>query len=109
MRFKEQVAVITGAASGIGLAVAKRLIQSEARVVLLDINKEALEDEFGGFPQQAMIFGMDITQQAEVRKRVDAAAAAWGRIHPQLAQRVPRNKPKRPTRAVYAPSRKPMS
>ena len=80
MRFKEQVAVITGAASGIGLAVAKRLIQSEARVVLLDINKEALEEEFGGFPQQAMLFGMDITQQAEVRKSVDAAAAAWGRI-----------------------------
>jgi 3-oxoacyl-[acyl-carrier protein] reductase len=80
MSFNEQIAVVTGAASGIGLAVAKRLIQGEARVVLLDINKEALEDEFGEFSQQAMLFGIDITKQTNVKNAVDAAASEWGRI-----------------------------
>jgi 3-oxoacyl-[acyl-carrier protein] reductase len=80
MSFKEQVAVITGAASGIGLAVAKRLIQGGARMVLIDINKEALEHEFGDSLQQAMLFGIDITKQADVKSAVDSAASEWGRI-----------------------------
>jgi 3-oxoacyl-[acyl-carrier protein] reductase len=80
MNFKGQVAVITGAASGIGLAVAKQLLEDEAQVVLLDINKEVLEKVFGAFPQQAMIFGTDITDQPAVKGAVDVAAAHWGRI-----------------------------
>jgi NADP-dependent 3-hydroxy acid dehydrogenase YdfG len=47
-------------------------------VVLLDINKEVLEKVFGAFPQQAMIFGIDITDQSAVKTAVDAAAAHWG-------------------------------
>ncbi|HZH96824.1 MAG TPA: SDR family NAD(P)-dependent oxidoreductase, partial [Flavisolibacter sp.] len=74
------VAVITGAASGIGLAVTKQLLEDEAQVVLLDINKEVLEKVFGAFPQQAMIFGTDITDQSAVKTAVDAAAAHWGRV-----------------------------
>jgi 3-oxoacyl-[acyl-carrier protein] reductase len=80
MNFKEQVAVITGAASGIGLAVAKQLLAHGTYVVLLDINKEALEKEFGNIPQQAILFGIDITDQAEVEKAINTGAAQWGRI-----------------------------
>jgi 3-oxoacyl-[acyl-carrier protein] reductase len=80
MNFKGQVAVITGAASGIGLAVAKQLLEDEAQVVLLDINKEVLEKVFSAFPQQAMVYGIDITDQPAVKVAVDAAAAHWGRI-----------------------------
>ncbi|HZH37960.1 MAG TPA: SDR family NAD(P)-dependent oxidoreductase [Flavisolibacter sp.] len=80
MKFTEQVAVITGAASGIGLAVAKQLLAFGARVVLLDINGEGLEKSFGNFPQQVVLFGIDITNQAEVDKAINTAAAQWGRI-----------------------------
>lgn len=80
MNFKAQVAVITGAASGIGLAVAKQLLAVEANVVLLDINKESLEKEFGDSSLQAMLFGIDITDQPAVKNAVDTAAAHWGRI-----------------------------
>lgn len=79
MNFKEQVAVVTGAASGIGLAVAKKLMAYEARVVLLDINKEALEKEFGG-SSQTMLFGIDLTDQSAVKSAIDTGAATWGRI-----------------------------
>ncbi len=80
MSFKGKVAVITGAASGIGLAVAQRLLQREAFVVLLDINKEALEKEFKDSQQLVMLFGVDITDQLAVKNAVDMAAGKWGRI-----------------------------
>jgi 3-oxoacyl-[acyl-carrier protein] reductase len=80
MNFKEQVAIITGAASGIGLAVTKQLLAFGARVILLDINKESLEKEFGSMPQNALLFGIDITVQPEVDKAINEGAAHWSRI-----------------------------
>jgi 3-oxoacyl-[acyl-carrier protein] reductase len=80
MNFANQVAVITGAASGIGLAVTKQLLAGGANVVLLDINKGSLEKEFGNLPQQAVLFGLDITIQSEVDRAINAGAARWGRI-----------------------------
>jgi 3-oxoacyl-[acyl-carrier protein] reductase len=74
MDFKEQVAVITGAASGIGLALAKQLLEFGTRLVLLDINKASLENEFGNMPQQALLFGVDITNQLEVAKAINTGA-----------------------------------
>jgi 3-oxoacyl-[acyl-carrier protein] reductase len=80
MNFNEQVAIITGAASGIGMAVTKKLLAFGARVILLDINKESLEKEFGSMPQQALLFGIDITVQSEVDKAINEGAAHWSRI-----------------------------
>ena len=79
MTFKGQVAIITGAASGIGLAVAKQLLAYEASLILLDINKEALINKFGDDPR-AMIFGIDLTDQSKVKDAIDAGAAKFGRI-----------------------------
>jgi 3-oxoacyl-[acyl-carrier protein] reductase len=80
MNFKKQVAIITGAASGIGLAVTKQLLAFGARVILLDIDKESLEKEFGSMPQNALLFGIDITVQSEVDKAINEGAAHWSRI-----------------------------
>jgi NAD(P)-dependent dehydrogenase (short-subunit alcohol dehydrogenase family) len=79
MRFKEQVAVITGAASGIGLAVAKRLIQGEARVVLIDINKEALEKSLAVSRSRQCFLALISRNRLSV-KAIDTAASEWGRI-----------------------------
>ena len=79
INFKNQVAVVTGAASGIGRAVAKNLLASETQVILLDINQEALQKEFKDSPQ-AMLFGIDLTEQPAVKKAIDSGADHWGRI-----------------------------
>ena len=43
MRFHDKVTIITGRASGIGLAVAKRLATEGARIVLVDYNQANLD------------------------------------------------------------------
>jgi len=76
--FEGQVAVITGAAAGFGLAVATRLAEEGARVVLVDVAADALHsaaEKLGGLPVVA-----DVSQESEVDKYVAAAVQAHGRI-----------------------------
>jgi 3alpha(or 20beta)-hydroxysteroid dehydrogenase len=73
-----QVAVITGAANGFGLAVAQRLADEGARLVLVDRDAEGLHaaaEKLGGLPVVA-----DVSQESEVDGYVAAAVEAHGRI-----------------------------
>src|ERR1700689_4919539 len=73
-----QVAVITGAANGFGLAVATRLADEGAKLVLVDRDAEALHaaaEKLGGIPVVA-----DVSQEAEVNAYVAAAVDVHGRI-----------------------------
>jgi len=45
MRFKDKVAIITGAASGIGLLTAQRFAEEGARALLIDVNRDAVAAE----------------------------------------------------------------
>jgi 2-dehydro-3-deoxy-L-rhamnonate dehydrogenase (NAD+) len=76
--FKEQLAIVTGAASGLGLAIAKKLRAEDAHVAMLDLNKEALEaaaDQIG-----AIAFAVDLTNEAQVNNVVSQIAERFGRI-----------------------------
>jgi len=79
-RFYGQVAVVTGAASGLGLAISKRLLDEGAKVALLDIDKAGLESRFDGFKEKSRLFPIDITNQALIEKTVQAIVAEFGRI-----------------------------
>jgi NAD(P)-dependent dehydrogenase (short-subunit alcohol dehydrogenase family) len=78
--FNGQVAIVTGAASGIGLAIAKMLLSRGARVVLLDLNSKGLEEAYSPYGDSALPISIDVTDQALVEKTVGDIAARYVKI-----------------------------
>jgi 3alpha(or 20beta)-hydroxysteroid dehydrogenase len=77
-RFDGQVAVITGGAAGFGLAVATRLAESGASLVLVDVVPDALHAAAEKLGALAVV--ADVSQESEVDKYVAAAVEAHGQI-----------------------------
>jgi NAD(P)-dependent dehydrogenase (short-subunit alcohol dehydrogenase family) len=83
MIFKNKVAIITGAASGMGLLTAQKLVEEGAKVVLTDVNAEALaaaaEDirKNGG---EAVGIQVDVRNYEQVKKAADTALEKYGSI-----------------------------
>jgi len=77
-----KVALVTGAARGIGLAVAQRFMEETYRVVLLDIDADALQNTVAGFPQRDEVIAVecDVASPSQVTGAVAKAAARFGRI-----------------------------
>jgi NAD(P)-dependent dehydrogenase (short-subunit alcohol dehydrogenase family) len=80
MRLKDKVAVVTGAGSGIGLAVARRFVAEGARVVAVDWHAEAMAAaarEIGG-----SIIGMtgNVADEGDSNAMIDRALAEFGRL-----------------------------
>ncbi|HEX8546398.1 MAG TPA: SDR family oxidoreductase [Cytophagaceae bacterium] len=80
MNFDNQIAVVTGAASGIGLSIAKKLLNLGAKVAILDLNKEAAERAYVGFEQEVTIISLDITDQEAVKAAMKKIVDKWERI-----------------------------
>lgn len=78
-KFKNQIAIITGAASGIGLAISHRLIKEGATVALLDIDKAGLEHEFNS-TKQVNLFPIDITNQASIKATINKIITEFAKI-----------------------------
>src|SRR5687768_11207008 len=75
---KGQVAVVTGAASGLGLAIAKALSAEKVKLALLDVNEASLTGLKGTFDFE--FFKADITSEDEVRNTINKIAGSFGRI-----------------------------
>jgi NAD(P)-dependent dehydrogenase (short-subunit alcohol dehydrogenase family) len=78
--FSGQVAIVTGAASGIGLAIAHKLLGKGAQVVLLDLNSKGLHQEFDKYEEKALVIPLDVTNQAMVEKTVQDIAGRCVKI-----------------------------
>jgi len=79
MNLTGQAALVTGAGSGLGEAVARALAAQGVRVALLDINEAGarrVADEIGA--DRALALRCDITDAASVTAALDAATAAQG-------------------------------
>ena len=83
MKLDGKVALITGAAGGIGQAIARRLAREGAHVALADIRTEALDDIariIESHNRKALKVAVDVTQTDQVAQMVQAVVEAFGRI-----------------------------
>lgn len=84
-RVEGKVAIVTGAASGLGLASSKKLIQEGARVILTDINQQALDDvkeHFKEFSEtQFSTEYLDVTSEEFWQEVIEKVELEYGKIN----------------------------
>lgn len=81
--FQDQVAVVTGAAQGLGFAVARILAERGASVYLVDLQKDAVERAAGGLAEagfDAVASHTDVADEAQLAVLREAIAARHGRV-----------------------------
>jgi NAD(P)-dependent dehydrogenase (short-subunit alcohol dehydrogenase family) len=80
IRFDEKTALVTGAASGIGLAIARMLADSGARVVMADLNGDAVAEKAKEIGHGAIPCTVDMADAAQVAAMVATAVDKTGRL-----------------------------
>jgi 3-oxoacyl-[acyl-carrier protein] reductase len=78
-RLKDNVAIITGAAKGIGFSTAQRFAEEGAIVILADMNLESVKGAAAQIPS-AQAFAMNVTDRASIQAVVDQVMQKHGRI-----------------------------
>jgi 3-hydroxybutyrate dehydrogenase len=80
MRLLGKVAVVTGAASGIGKEIARAYCAEGAKVVVADLNQAGADAAAAELGKDAIGVAMDVTSEAEVEAGMARAVSAFGRI-----------------------------
>ena len=81
MEISNKVALITGGASGLGLATAKTLVESGANVMLVDLNEENVKNAVEGLGEKSSYVVANVTEEESVQNAVDETVKKFGGIH----------------------------
>jgi NAD(P)-dependent dehydrogenase (short-subunit alcohol dehydrogenase family) len=84
MRLKNKIAIVTGAASGIGRAIAEVFAQQGAKVVVADINDAGGQETLRSITTrdgEALFLHTDVSVAAEAKAMVEAAIHSFGGLH----------------------------
>ena len=82
MDMKEKVAVVTGGASGIGQAVARRLAEAGGKVAIFDLNEDAGQAMVAELGADNCVFAnVNVVDEASVKAGIEATVSAMGAIH----------------------------
>lgn len=80
MRLKNQVALITGGAAGIGKATAKRFVEEGAKAIICDINQEFGEATAEELGPEVTYYAVDVTDRQATQRWVDEVLERYGRV-----------------------------
>ena len=80
MKLKDRVAIVTGGAQGIGKAIADKLSEEGASVVIADINEEGAKAAAEGLAGEGLGIRTDVSDAGDVRGMVDATLERFGRV-----------------------------
>jgi len=84
MKLQDKACIVTGAASGIGNAIAHRYAQAGGKVAIADLNQEAAQkaadDITAKYGTPALALAMDVTSEEQVNAGVAQVVEAWGGV-----------------------------
>ena len=81
MSFENTHAVVSGGASGLGLAVVNRIISQGGKVAVLDINEDQGNQLAAAHPKQVIFVKTDISNEQQVDSAVDFAVEKFGKLN----------------------------
>ena len=79
-RLDNKVAIITGAASGMGLAATKLFAKEGAKVIATDIAVAKLKEEFSNHQEEILVLELDVTSDKQWKEVCEQAFSAFGKI-----------------------------
>ncbi|MGV8153515.1 MAG: 3-oxoacyl-ACP reductase FabG [Alkaliphilus sp.] len=83
MKLKDKVVIVTGAARGIGESVALKFTKLGAKVIIVDINQESIDEvveKLNAIGGNALGFKVDVTKKEEVDEMVEKVVAKFGKL-----------------------------
>lgn len=82
MRLQDRIAIVTGAGSGMGRAMAQEFVAEGAKVLALDVRKSAVDETVSivGQPDKVVAFECDVSNEQSVKAAVAEAIKLWGRV-----------------------------
>jgi len=79
-RFEGKVCIVTGAASGIGLATAKRFAEEGGNVAIVDLNEHGAKEAADDIGEQAIYAQTDVSNPEQVKRAVQEVVNKWGKV-----------------------------
>ena len=79
-RVEGKVALVTGAASGLGKAAAAMLLREGARVALTDRNEAGVREVAKALGESSLAWALDVTREQDWERVVDEVVATFGRL-----------------------------
>lgn len=78
MKFENAKAIVSGGVSGLGFAVAEKLVAAGGHVAMLDVNEEAGKAAEKKLGERALFIKTDVSNESDVNSAVDKAKARFG-------------------------------
>src|SRR5690349_17564884 len=79
MRLKDNIAIVTGAGSGMGEAIAHTYAREGAKVAVLDVNEQAANKVASAIGNAALAVACDVTNKADIARAVEMTEKKFGK------------------------------